>query len=103
MKNLMLFVLLFTSANIFAQTDAPQPLGRIAVVQESKKMLPLVVVDGTLLNTPTQEDFDKQLKGIDPNSIEKMDVVKGEKAIASIYGAKAENGIIYITTKKKKD
>jgi hypothetical protein len=103
MKNVLLFVLLFFAANSYAQTESPQPLTTISVVQESKKLPPLVVVDGTLLNTPTQEDFDKQLKDIDPNSIEKMDVVKGEKATQSIYGAKAENGIIYITTKKKKE
>ena len=39
------------------------------------------------------------MKGIDPKTIEKMDVLK-DKAATDTYGEKAKNGVIIITTKK---
>ena len=97
MKKLMLLILLFISVNSYAQSE----IKVLRNAAESKKTQPLLVVDGTVLNTPTQEEFDTQLKAIDPNSIEKIDVLKGESATKSIYGDKAINGVILITTKKK--
>ena len=53
---------------------------------------PLYLVDG---ETITEEQF----KLISPSDIIAIDVLKGDKATA-LYGAKAANGVIIITTKK---
>lgn len=50
---------------------------------------PIVVVDGVV----------RDLSGINPNDIESVEVLK-DAAAAAIYGARASNGIILITTKK---
>ncbi|MEL6123735.1 MAG: SusC/RagA family TonB-linked outer membrane protein, partial [Bacteroidota bacterium] len=53
---------------------------------------PLFVIDGV----PTKDNF---LNSINPNDIESIQVLK-DAASASIYGARASNGVIVITTKK---
>ena len=53
---------------------------------------PLFVIDGV----PTQDNF---LNSINPNDIESIQVLK-DAAAASVYGARASNGVIVITTKK---
>ena len=68
--------------------EIPQAKGT-AVPSET----PLVIVDGEAI------DFE-MMKGIDPKTIEKMDVLK-DKAATDTYGEKAKNGVIVITTKKK--
>ena len=52
---------------------------------------PLYIVDG-------MEVFN--VNGIDPKTIEKMEMFKGEKAYVR-YGDKAKNGAVVITLKKK--
>ncbi len=51
---------------------------------------PLYVVDGRITES---------ISGIDPNDIESMEVLK-DGASAAIYGARAGNGVILITTRK---
>jgi TonB-dependent SusC/RagA subfamily outer membrane receptor len=99
MKKFMLLAFLFMSVHAYAQSEVKV----LRSAEESKKSQPLLVVDGAVLNTPTQEEFDKQMKAIEPNSIDKIDVLKGESATKSAYGDKALNGVILITTKKKKE
>ncbi|MFT3901964.1 MAG: SusC/RagA family TonB-linked outer membrane protein [Niabella sp.] len=53
---------------------------------------PLVVVDGIILPS---------LYGLDMNDVESMDVLK-DAASTAIYGARAANGVVLITTKKGK-
>ncbi len=55
---------------------------------------PLYVIDGV----PVQDQFNT---GFNPNDIESIQVLKDASA-ASIYGARANNGVIIITTKKGK-
>jgi TonB-linked SusC/RagA family outer membrane protein len=55
---------------------------------------PLVLVDGIILNGNTTD--------IDPEDIESIEVVKGAAA-SSLYGSRAGNGIISITTKSAKN
>ncbi|WP_278999172.1 TonB-dependent receptor plug domain-containing protein, partial [Alistipes communis] len=50
---------------------------------------PLILVDGV----------ERAFSGINPNDIESMEVLK-DAASASIYGARASNGVILVTTKK---
>lgn len=53
--------------------------------------MPLLVVDGVI--------SESDMSSIDPNSIENISVLK-DAAAASIWGARAANGVIVITTKK---
>ena len=59
---------------------------------------PLVVIDGV----PIQQSFDKQfgsgLSEINPDNIQTMTVLKGPNA-AALYGSRAANGVILVTTK----
>ena len=51
---------------------------------------PIFIVDGALRD---------DLNGVNPNDIESMEVLK-DAASAAIYGARASNGVILVTTKK---
>ena len=55
---------------------------------------PLYVVDGM--------PFDGSLSSINPNDIESMSILK-DAASTALYGSRAANGVIVITTKKGKD
>lgn len=58
----------------------------------TEKAKPLIVVDGTIMK-------DLDLNKINPNTIESINVLKGEKALAK-YAEKGANGVVEITTKK---
>ncbi len=49
--------------------------------------------------TTNQDDPSNRLSDIDPNDIEKIEVLKGASA-AAIYGSRAAGGVVIITTKK---
>ena len=57
---------------------------------------PLLIIDG--INSGTADDG---LNGLNPNDIESIDVLK-DAASAAIYGARAANGVILVTTKQGK-
>ena len=57
---------------------------------------PLLIIDG--INAGTANDG---LNGLNPNDIESIDVLK-DAASAAIYGARAANGVILVTTKQGK-
>lgn len=64
---------------------------------------PLYVVDGLPINTASLSDAfndpTNPLADINPNDIESIEVLKDASA-AAIYGARAANGVVLITTKK---
>lgn len=65
---------------------------------------PLYVVDGIPINSGdifSSSSSTNALAGINPNDIESITVLK-DAASASIYGARAANGVIVVTTKKGK-
>lgn len=70
----------------------------------SSSSYPLIVVDG--IPSPTG-DFSgsnaagNALASINPNDIESIDIAK-DAAAAAIYGSRAANGVVFITTKKGK-
>lgn len=64
---------------------------------------PLIVVDGVPLDQRGVQGVRNQLNSINPNEIEDFVVLK-DAAATSIYGSRASNGVILITTKSgKKD
>ena len=83
---------------------------------ESRDNQPLFVVDGIIYDNSTQvvgnTAFDgsgsayttssNRVMDINPEDIESMSILKGPAASA-LYGSKAANGVILITTKKGKD
>lgn len=68
---------------------------------------PLYVIDGVPMNTGNASSFSYSQSGnsilstINSNDIESMTVIK-DAAAASLYGSRAANGVIVITTKKGK-
>ncbi|MCS6974360.1 MAG: TonB-dependent receptor [Cyclobacteriaceae bacterium] len=60
---------------------------------------PLIVVDGFPLDNSGVAGMSNSLSTINPNDIETITVLKDASATA-IYGARASNGVIIITTKK---
>lgn len=66
-------------------------LGIRGVNTLSGEKMPLLVVDGVI--------SDLDISNIDPNNIDNITILK-DAAAASIWGARAANGVIVITTKK---
>ncbi len=71
-----------------------------------KNNQPLFVVDGvpilndaSTVNAGSGVDYGNGASDIDPNNIASMSVLKGANA-AALYGSRAANGVILITTKK---
>jgi len=60
---------------------------------------PLYVVDGFLLDNSSQGFDTNPLNFLNPNDIEIIDVLKDASATA-VYGSRASNGVVVITTKK---
>ena len=60
---------------------------------------PLIVVDGLPISNDTPAGSRNFLATLDPNTIESISVLKDASATA-IYGSRASNGVIIITTKK---
>lgn len=72
---------------------------------------PLYIVDGTPIsstadvgtgNSVTGSDYADRALDIDPNDIESINILKGQAASA-LYGMRASNGVIVITTKSGKN
>lgn len=62
---------------------------------------PIFVIDGVVIDSATDDETSNPLSTINPSDIETMDVLKDASA-AAIYGSRASNGVIMITTKKGK-
>jgi len=65
---------------------------------------PLVVIDGFIVTTTDQTNFtdnntSNPLADLNPNDIASVDVLKDASA-AAIYGSRASNGVILITTRR---
>ncbi len=60
---------------------------------------PLIVIDGLAMDNEGMKDFSNPLALVNPNDIESFTVLKDASATA-IYGSRASNGVIIITTKK---
>ena len=62
-----------------------------ATSTDKSSLEPLIVLDGVI--------YSGQMTDINPNDIEQIDVLKDASSTA-VYGAKASNGVVLITTKK---
>ncbi|WP_020528102.1 M56 family metallopeptidase [Flexithrix dorotheae] len=69
---------------------------KVRIVSTNEGKDPLYVIDGRVQKT------NKEIFDLDPHEIKRMDVLKGESAIA-MYGEKGKDGVILITTKNNKE
>jgi TonB-linked SusC/RagA family outer membrane protein len=60
---------------------------------------PIFVIDGVVVDSSTDDENSNPLSNINPSDIVSMDVLKDASATA-IYGARASNGVIMLTTKR---
>lgn len=60
---------------------------------------PLIVIDGLAMDNNGVKGLSNPLSMVNPNDIESFTVLKDASATA-IYGSRASNGVIIITTKK---
>nr|WKN34768.1 SusC/RagA family TonB-linked outer membrane protein [Tunicatimonas sp. TK19036] len=96
--------------NISSSTGAPGSATRVLIRGQSSFLgnnEPLYVVDGTPYFAEQYTSYNQltggasyasPLAALDPNAIESISVLKGAAA-ASLYGSRAGNGVIVITTK----
>ena len=69
---------------------------------------PLIVIDGIIMDNSTtgagewgeDYDFGNEMKNLNSESFESVSVLRGAAA-SSLYGSRAANGVIVITTKKE--
>ena len=62
---------------------------------------PLIVIDGVPIDNTGVQGMSNPLAMVSPDNVESMTVLKDASATA-IYGSRASNGVIIITTKKGK-
>lgn len=79
------------SEEIIIDTDGKKKEKTMVFISSDKEK-PLMIVDGKEITNGSIDD-------ISPDKIEKVEVLKGEKATEK-YGDKGKNGVILITTKK---
>ncbi len=72
-----------------------------SISSAGRGVAPLYVVDGIILGDQLPTTGGGGLGGVNPQDIETVEVIKGAAA-ASLYGARAGNGVISITTKTGK-
>jgi TonB-linked SusC/RagA family outer membrane protein len=94
-------------ANIIAASGRPGAPPAIilraptSISSAGRGIAPLYVVDGIILGDQLPSTGGGGLGGVNPQDIETVEVIKGAAA-ASLYGARAGNGVISITTKTGK-
>lgn len=80
-------------ANIpFPKNDSLRMLGKFIQMPNDTKE-PLYILEGKIIT-------ERKMKSLDQNTIERIDVLKGESAMV-IYGSKAKYGAVIITLKEK--
>ena len=94
------------SAAISGQPGANIPIRIRGIGSITAGADPLYVIDGVIINAGSLQqgsfaNSTNALAGLNPNDIEDVTVLK-DASSASIYGSRAANGVILITTKKGK-
>ena len=89
---------------VYVTTNGGQPGGgvfiRVRGAGSINNSNPLYVVDGVIVPAGNNENSNP-LNTINPNDIETIDILK-DAASTAIYGARAANGVVLITTKRGK-
>lgn len=93
MKIIIVFLLIAIPALSHAQKN--KKTNNTKVVISSNQNQSLIIVDGIKFS---RKDSINGLDSINPETIERMDVIKGEQALLE-YGEEGKNGVILVTTK----
>lgn len=99
-------LLVGASPGVVVTTDGGNPTGGATIRIRGGSSLnasndPLIVIDGVPMTNQTQGGGMSALTMVNPTDIESMTILKDASATA-IYGSRASNGVIIITTKKGK-
>lgn len=97
-------------AGVQIQQNSGNPAGGVSVRLRGTNTFsgsadPLYIIDGVIINNDSRELVDlggyaqNRLVDMNPNDIERIEVLKGASA-AAIYGARANNGVVQIFTKR---
>jgi TonB-linked SusC/RagA family outer membrane protein len=94
------------AAGVYVTRNSGQPGGGISVNIRginsiSSNTQPMYVIDGVQIMGSVDDNLTNALAGVNPDDIESMQILLGPSATA-IYGSRASNGVIVITTKKGK-
>jgi outer membrane receptor for ferrienterochelin and colicin len=106
MKKLLIPAFTLMAFVAFGQSETPVVSSKgvtvvhTEIVNNMPIKKPLLVIDNVIQDVKNVEEFDKKVNTIEPNTIEKMDILKGEQAISK-YGDKGANGVIEIILKKQ--
>lgn len=102
MKNVLLIALLSMPSCLAAQQQKPQTQQALMPAVPA----PIFVVDGKILPdkvkaAPDSTQMVSAIGSIDPNDIDKIEVLNGPSAIEK-FGEAGRNGVVLIYTKKEK-
>ncbi len=94
------------SAGVFVTQNTGAPGGGISVNIRGVNSIsgtnqPLYVIDGVQMQGSTSTGGDNPLSSLNPADIANMEILQGPSATA-IYGSRATNGVVLITTKRGK-
>jgi TonB-linked SusC/RagA family outer membrane protein len=94
------------SAGVYITQNSGQPGGGISVAIRGISSInnntePLYVIDGVQIQGGGTTNSSNPLAGLNPSDIEDIQVLQGPSATA-IYGSRATNGVLLITTKRGK-
>lgn len=98
------------AAGVYVTQNSGQPGGGISVVIRGINTLsgtnePLYVIDGVQMQPATvaygASSSTNPLAGINPSDMESVEILQGPSATA-VYGSRATNGVVLITTKRGK-
>ncbi|QCR23506.1 TonB-dependent receptor [Pontibacter sp. SGAir0037] len=94
------------AAGVYVTQNTGAPGGGISVNVRGVNSIngsnePLYVIDGVQIQGSTSASGTNPLAALNPSDIESMEVLQGPSATA-IYGSRATNGVVLITTKRGK-
>ena len=98
------------AAGVYVTQNSGQPGGGISVnirgISSLGRTQPLYVIDGVQMQVSEDVSFgasssSNPLAGLNPSDIEDIQILQGPSATA-IYGSRASNGVILVTTKRGK-
>lgn len=90
------------NVNFTLNTDPPKPLKTLSQTPTSIRLKNGINFNGLIILDGVKLAENSQINSINPNSIESVEVLKDQTAV-NLYGTRAKDGAILITTKEAKN
>ncbi|MBT2559726.1 TonB family protein [Pedobacter sp. ISL-68] len=90
------------NVNFTLNTDPPKPLKTLSQTSSGIRLKSGINFNGLIILDGVKLAENSQINSINPNSIESVEVLKDQTAV-SLYGNRAKDGAILITTKEAKN